>query len=291
MLNSKQPRVRCRQIEKADLDTIANLLVRGFPTSKKHHWINALQRLDDHPTPEGFPKYGYMLESEGAAAGVLLLIYTAVYNGGLSSVRCNVSSWYVDPEFRNFAPVLVTRAMKHQPATYLNVSPSPHTWPIIEAQGFSRFCTGTFVAIPALVPKLGGAKFRKFDGSLHDTDRLSRYDFDLLRDHRNYGCLSLVCETRDGAYPLVLRRRNIKGHLLPAAQLIYCPAESALCHVAGPLGRYLLRRGIPLLLIGATGSLPLPGKYFRDKWPMYYQGSDRPWAGDMAYTETALFGV
>ena len=34
--------------------------------------------------------------------------------------------------------------------TYLNVSPAPHTRPIIEAQGFARYCDGIFIAVPLL---------------------------------------------------------------------------------------------------------------------------------------------
>ncbi len=291
MLNSTRTRAKCRQIAQEDLDTIANLLVKGFPGSHKSHWVNALNRLQSHSTPEGFPRFGYMIESEGAAVGVLLLICTAVRDGAPASVRCNFSSWYVDPEFRNFAPLLVSRAMKHQPATYFNVSPSPHTWPIIEALGFSRFCTGTFVAVPALAAKFGAARILEFDGSPRFTEQLGHDDLRLLRDHRNYGCITLVCETAAGSHPLILRRRNIKGRMLPAVQLIHGPAEEILAQVAGALGRYLLWRGIPLLLIGATGHFPLPGRYFHEKWPMYYQGNNRPWSGDMAYTEAALFGI
>jgi hypothetical protein len=284
-------RVRCRQIERTDLDAIANLLVRGFPATVKSYWVNALKTLDNHPAPEGYPKFGYLIENEGAAAGVLLLIYTSNRNGSPGSVRCNVSSWYVDPMFRNFAPLLVSRAVKHQPATYVNVSASPHTWPIVEAQGFTRFSSGTFVTVPALIPRFGTAKITEFDNAQYFRDRLSTDDFNLLHDHHSYGCLSLLCETSETAYPLIFRRRRIKGRLFPAAQLIYCPSTESLVKCGGTLGRYLLRRGMPLLLTGATGPLPLLGKYFHDKWPMYYHGKDRPRFLDIAYTEAALFGT
>ena len=67
-----------------------------------------------------------------------------------STIRCNVSSWYVEPAFRTYATLLVSQALRHKNVTYLNVSAAPHTWPIIEAQGFSRYCDGIFVAAPML---------------------------------------------------------------------------------------------------------------------------------------------
>ena len=63
-----------------------------------------------------------MVRAEGAA--------------GAAVPRCNLSSWYVEPSFRAYAPLLVSQALRHKHVTYLNVSPAPHTLPIIEAQGF-----------------------------------------------------------------------------------------------------------------------------------------------------------
>jgi hypothetical protein len=291
MLQAARAQIRCRQIEVSDLDSIASLLAGGFPGSTKGFWSGALERLQNRRVPDGFPRFGYMLESEGAAVGVLMLICSEAGCGSPASIRCNVSSWYVEPAFRNLAPLLVSRAMKHKPATFINVSPAPHTWPIIEAQGFSRFCTGTFVAIPALIPRFGTARIREFRRATDFSKSLAADDIALLSDHRDYGCLCLVCETKDGAFPMIFRRKNIWRGLLPAAQLIYCPSLDSLTKAAGPLGRYLLGKGLPLLLIGATGPLPLPGRYSHDKWPMYYRGQDKPWSGDIAYTERAIFGV
>src|SRR5208282_4705629 len=124
MLQTARAQIRCRQIEVCDLDSIASLLVRGFPGGARDFWSSALERLQNRPVPEGFPRFGYMLESEGAAVGVLLLICTGASRGSPAAIRCNVSSWYVEPAFRNIAPLLVSRAMKHKPATFINVSPA-----------------------------------------------------------------------------------------------------------------------------------------------------------------------
>jgi hypothetical protein len=59
--------------------------------------------------------------------------------------------------------MLVSRALRHKDVTYVNVSPAPHTRPIIEAQGFARYCDGIFVAVPMLTDLLGGESVRLFD--------------------------------------------------------------------------------------------------------------------------------
>lgn len=290
MLQALSEKVRCRQIQMADLDSLIGLLIRGFPLTGKSFWVGVFRRLQDHPVPDGFPRFGYMLQSRGTAVGVVLLISTLIKRGPACSIRCSVSSWYVDPPYRNLASLLVLQAIRHKSATYINTSPAPNTLPIIEAQGFNRFASGTFAAVPALTPQVGTARIREFDGTQEYWANLPANDIALLADHEGYGCLCLVCETRESAYPIILRRRRAKRGLIPAAQLIYCPSLGALQKAAGPLGRYLLRKGLPLLLIGSDGSLPLIGKYLPKKGPpMYYRG-EKPCIVDLAYTELAVFG-
>ena len=91
-----------------------------------------------------------MLDNDGRPVGVLLLLYTFRDEGGEPSIYCNLSSWYVEPAFRNYATLLTKIAQRHKEVTYLNISPATWTWPIIEAQGFSSYCSGLFFSIPAL---------------------------------------------------------------------------------------------------------------------------------------------
>ena len=91
-------------------------------------------------------------------------------------------------------------------------------------------------------------------------------------------------------FPFVFRRRLVKG-VPGCAQLVYCRKVEDFVRLAGPLGRFLALRGSPLLLIDCNGPIPgLLGKYFSAKMPKYFKGPDRPRFGDLAYTETAMFG-
>jgi len=74
---------------------VADLLARGFPARPRKYWTSALARLAARGAPDGCPRFGYLLEADGAPVGVLLLIFAE--SGG--AVRCNVSSWYVEPAY------------------------------------------------------------------------------------------------------------------------------------------------------------------------------------------------
>ena len=143
-------KVRCREITESDVDKIADLLTRGFVGRSREYWIQGLRRQAFRPVPEGYPRFGYMLDDDGTPVGVLLLIYTARKDGEETVIRCNLSSWYVDPAYRNYAPLLTKIAQRHKDVTYFNISPAPWTWPIIETQGFRAYCCGIFFSIPAL---------------------------------------------------------------------------------------------------------------------------------------------
>ena len=113
----------------------------------------------------------------------------------------------------------------------------------------------------------------------------------LLSEHAGYGCISLLCDTPQGAVPLVFARRRLMGHW-PCAQLVYCREVGDLSRCAGPVGRYLAWRGLPIAAIDADGPIAgLPGRFFADRNPRYCRGPRPPRLGDLAYTELAMLGL
>jgi hypothetical protein len=290
------PRLRCRQIEDADIEAVASLLARGFPAHDRRFWLAALAQLTRHATPAGLPKYGYLLESDGAVVGAILLICSTIPAGGATVTRCNLSSWYVDPPFRAYAPLLVSSALGHKDVTYVNVSPAPHTRPIIEAQGFSRYCDGIFIAVPMVNRPFGDPKVKVFAADKRPQVDLPRIDFDasdeeVLLQHAALGCVSLWCATSERAYPFVFRPRLVRG-FIPCAQLIFCRDVADFVRFAGPIGRFLARYGRPLVILDANAPVPgLLGWYSRGNMPKYFKGPQRPRLGDLAYTECAVLGV
>jgi hypothetical protein len=264
---------------------------RGFPNRTRQFWVQALARLTRREPPPGFPKYGYLLESGGAPVGALLLICSTMRQGDRSATRCNLSSWYVDPAFRAYATLLVSQALHHKDVTYTNVSAAPHTWPIIEAQGFSRYCDGIFIAMPMLKRGAGDAGVTVFDADQAPAACFDPSEREILSRHAEHGCISLWCESKERAYPFVFRPRLVK-HVMPCAQLIYCGDVGDFVRFAGPIGRYLARRGRPFVIVDSNGPIPeLVGMFCHGSMAKYFKGPQRPRLGDLAYTEYAVLGV
>jgi hypothetical protein len=290
MLDSPKtlPRVRFRQITDSDVNDVVELLTRGFaPRRSRAFWQDVMAQLAAHATPPGAPRYGYMLDDGGDPAGVILLIFSTMPTG---EVRCNASSWYVEPALRTYASMLISQAISRKDVTYLNLTSLPHTRPILDAQGYTCYATGTFVA--ALPPQIfaRGPRTRIVPGEAMPSASFAAYERQVLLDHTGYGCAALWCETGERAHPFVFRLRSVKG--IPCAQLVYCRDVEDCARFIGPLARYLTLRGRPFLLVDANGPIPgLIGKYFDRTMPRYCRGPTPPRLGDLAYTEIAMFGV
>jgi hypothetical protein len=283
-------RLRCRQIAADDVDAVIALLCEGFTRQPRQHWAAAFEMLRARPIPSGAPRYGYMIESDGQAVGVLLVITTEIRQDGTTTIRSNGSSWYVRPGFRTYAGLMLTQWLRSRADLYLNVFPADHTFAIIEARGFYRFTSGISLSVPAATIRRGRVR-------IVDAARLSeasvpvpQEDRDLLVEHSRAGCAAFWCEAGGSGSPFVFRRRLIRSRL-PCAQLIYCRRLEDLTRLAAPVGRHLLRLGLPVVLVATDGRISgIPGIYIDNKYPMYFHGTVRPRIGDLAYTEAGLFG-
>jgi hypothetical protein len=286
-------KVLCREIVPTDIGALAELLTRGFPGRNRSYWLRGLHRQSEREIPANYPRYGYLLEHDGMPVGVLLLLYAARHDGDEIAVRCNVSSWYVEPQFRNYATLLTSRAQKNADVTYINISPAANTWPIIEAQGFRRYCRGVMFSLPMLSAGERGATVETVTPDSPEIAHLPTADMELLRSHAGYGCLALVCHTGDGPLPFVLVPKRLKhGRFpFPAMQLVYCRDIAEFVRSAGAIGRYLLWRGRPVVIVDANAPVPgLVGIYTETRGRKYFKGPNPPRLADLAETELVLYG-
>ncbi|ARN81483.1 hypothetical protein [Methylocystis bryophila] len=288
-----QQQLRARQINESDLSLVVDLLARKFPSCSREYFDRGLDRLARRPAPTGYPRFGYMLESQGAPVGVVLTIFSTRSSNGKTSVRCNLSSWCIDEAFSGCGPFLSAIAVRHKDVTYISESAAPHTWRLMEAQGFVRFCEGRMLTFPALTcrQRIGKARARRFDEREDYGPDLSREERDILIAHSNYGCLAYVVEEERGAHPFVFLRRRIPRRLLSTLELIYCRSVEDYRHYAGPLGRALMARGAFSVVLDANHPIPdLVGEYSPVVMGKYIKGPALPRFGDLAFSEAALFG-
>jgi len=285
---------RLREIQDSDLDAIGDLLTRGFVHRSRDYWMRGLHRQGTRSLSPDVPRYGYMLEHQGAPVGCLLLIYSSKIIDGEAATCCNVSSWYVDPEFRNYAALFASMTQKRKDVTYSNVTPAVTTWPILDAQGFVPYCRGLYFSVPILSRGGRGVVVEAVTQDTAFIAGLPDADLALLKRHAEYGCLSLVCRTADGALPFIFfslrKRRGIIP--MPAMKLGYCRSIDDYVKCAGAIGRHLLRRGKPIVTIDANGAMAgLPGVYTEMRGRKYFKGPQQPRLGDLADTELAIYGM
>jgi hypothetical protein len=285
--------VRCREIIESDVDDIADLLTRGFVGRSRDYWIQGLRRQAFRPVPEGHPRFGYMLDNEGLLVGVLLLIYTTRKDGEAIAIHCNLSSWYVEPAFRNYAPLLTKIAQRHKDVTYLNISPAVWTRPIIETRGFRAYCRGLFFSVPVLSRVPRGSKIEVIAPHARQIEGLGEDETKLLTRHARYNCLSLVVRTPKGVFPCILQPVRIRRGWIapPAMQLIYCRSVAEFVACAGGIGRLLLRFGKISVIVDSNGPIAgLAGVYTERRGRRYFKGPHQPQLGDLTDTELVLYG-
>jgi hypothetical protein len=248
-----------------------------------------LEVLRTRPAPSDYPRYGVMLDADGVCVGALLLIFSERTGPAGRDLRCNLSSWYVRSAFRSFAALLVSRALRHREVTYLNVSPAEHTWPILEAQGYRRYSQGQIACLPALSLQGAGARVRSY----RPGERLIDEETDaLLAAHAELGLHVFLGEDGGAVSAFAFLVRPVKGVGRRVAQLVYCSEPDSFPRFAGPLGRRLLLRGLPFVLMDGVGPVPgVVGRFFRDRAPKYFRGAQAPHLNDLAWTETVLFGA
>jgi hypothetical protein len=283
--------IRCCEIVPKDLEAVADLLTRGFPVRSRDYWMDGLRRQAERQVPDGFPRFGYMLERDGRPVGVLLLIYSERERDGKREIRCNLSSWYVETAFRNYAPILTKIAHRHQNVVYLNISPAHWTWQTIEAQGFRTYCGGLFFSFPALSRPEAGMRVEPIRPDTLAIEGLPDADVTLLARHATYGCLSLVCRAIDGrTFPFVLQSMRKRGVPLPAMQIIYCRETIDYVVCAGAIGRFLLKRGRISVALDANGPVKDLIGIYRESRRKYFKGPRCPELADLLDTELVIYG-
>jgi hypothetical protein len=281
------PAVRCREICEADITGVIDLLAKHFAHCSPDFWRRVLERISQHSGVAGYPRLGYLLESDDSIVGVLLLIFSVIKDNGEAHIRCSVSSWCVDSEFRPYAGMLVSQALKRREVTYVNATPAPHTWPILDAQGYYRYSCGRFLSMLALHRYPSGCSVKTFTPLVQPGNDLTPFEAELLLRHQQLGCISLVCTVDGHRRPFVFVPRRKRG-IIPYVTLVFCRSIKDLVYCAGPLGRALLMRGFVIAVVDANGPIPGLRGLFMHGTPKYFRGPNPPRIGDLAYSELVM---
>jgi hypothetical protein len=288
---SDQASVDCRLIADDIVDQVVDCLERGFPERPRTYWVNALDCMSKRAPIQDYPRYGYALVAKSRIVGVILMFFSRSEGKAEGDIRCNLSSWCVDKEYRSCALSLHMLAVKYKEVTYLNISPAVHTQRTIEALGFRRYTGGQIFFVPILSRPQRNVRVSPFTAEGPHSALLSESEHQLLTEHAAMGCRTLVCQKDGVAYPFVFLDRVVFRGLIPCPHLIYCRSTDEFVRFAQAIGRYLLLRTGPFCVIDAKGPMDgLMGRYFPDRAPRYFKGPAPPGVGDLAYTELPILG-
>jgi hypothetical protein len=280
--------VKIRPLEDSDQQSVVTLLTEGFMRRNYNYWMNCWRYLQSQFVPSDQPRFGWGMEQEGVLVGVILNLWRPQERCMAGRPVANLSSWYVKPEYRSFAAMLLARASRDPNVTYLNVSAAKPTVKICEAFGFQMYSRGQALAIPLLSVGKSSSKVFRFGTQ---AARLSKVQTDLVESHLAFGCVALVGEIDGQQTPLLFVKRKVRGYI-PALQLIYTENDQVIRRLIHSLGFELLKLGQIFVILDADEKLDYAvSKFFADTGARYFKGPAKPRAGDMSYTEIPAFGL
>lgn len=274
-----------REITEDDLPVVVALLTEGFPRRRSSYWRRGLENMHLLPRAPGYPQYGYLLEEDGAAQGVILVLSSLVNN---TAARANDAAWYVRKGYRTKAAILYRLAVMQEDGVHVNVTPATHVVPITRAFGFKPYTGGVcLINASASLRPAHGWRLKRYVPALRGD--LPADAAELAERHCRYGCSVLLLDNGTAPIELVVYRLKLIKGIIPCAQLLHGTPEHVLA-ASGPLMRHLLTRGIFLALVDIDettrtfGFRRYPGRNLR------YAKGGTPAIGDLLDSEYALFG-
>ncbi|WP_165838722.1 acetoacetate--CoA ligase [Roseicella frigidaeris] len=225
---------RIRPVTPADLEPLARLLAAGFGESGigPAQW----RHLFGPPWPDDGGSWGWLLTVDEAIVGVLGTVRARHPLRG-DAPLCNLSSWYVHPDYRGWGSALLVAALGEADATWTSFTPSSLSLQALAALDFRRLDTARIFLPPLAHAETLAAPGLRIDCAPATVrgllDPAERQVFD---DHAPFDCLQMVArDATERAYLVLKRRRDpLPGGLrrLPLrvaySELLYCSAPALL---------------------------------------------------------------
>lgn len=234
--------------------------------------------------------FGFAMSEGGRLVGLMGTLFSRREVEGRSVRFCNLHSWYVQPEFRGPASLLLLRpVLALKETTLTDFSATPDVLALLGRMGFAGLGNAILV-LPPLPGGVGGPRVIDLDA---DPDpavgRLSTVDREILHDHRGIGCRHLMVEDGDGYCYVVAS--VVDGARPPHAHVHYVSDPALLARHHRAFRRALLRGGLRFASIPARlmRGVRLPWAIrARGGETLVRPGGVPPHAVDTLYSEMAL---
>src|SRR5207247_1553444 len=207
-----------RPVRATDIEPLCAFLYRGFGTRIP---LAAWRPLFDYQWLDEKPNLGLMLVAGGEIRGFIGMLYARRLIQGKTALVCNLSSFYVHPDYRGWSFALLAHALRDETVCYTSFTPSPSVTHMCEAMGFSYLDRNKII----LPPLLNASTLRWPSSRIISEPERMRALLDgeqrrIFDDHAPYDCLQLVLQSGSESAYLVVKRRKIGR--LPVSDLLYC---------------------------------------------------------------------
>ena len=212
---------RIRVVDDRDAGKVCELLNAGF-----HHKL-PWYRMFEHRWQHDVMPRGFVLTDNDKIVGFIGLICVPRVFSGKSGLVCNLSSWYVEPEYRGWSNALLAAATQFEGVTYTSLTPGPIARRILLAMGFSPLDKESHYLPPFLqVATLRGDAQLIFD-PVEMRPMLSESRQRVMDDHCRYDCLPMLLIDGDESAFAIFRRRVFRRRFyhVPYSEMLYCSAD------------------------------------------------------------------
>jgi hypothetical protein len=247
--------MKLEAIEDGNLEQAVAILARGFPGRPASFWKESLARLSAYRRATAGPPIGRLMKVEGKPVAVILTIASKHRAGGREHDVVNLSSWYVDEQYRWLAPGMLERIVADDSVVFTDLSPSPQAARINERLGFRTAAAGLrlyFLPWTALSSRAGGRMVRLEHvppGALPASER------EVLGRHQELGCIAAALNVGESYYAFLFQPTWRRG--LPVARLLFAPNRRIVSEHREAIARFLLARGrLFLIFHGDTNGSP-----------------------------------
>lgn len=283
--------VRVRPVEERDIPALIAMLREEFAGEIP---AQAYRRLFDYRWEEEIPDRGFILDAGGSPVGYLGTIYSERGSGDSRIRVCNLTSWYVRPEYRGprFGLALLLAVMQRQDQVVTSLSPNQASGPIYRRFGFETLSTGFTVFHPRIALE-GGRGIRVVSRPDALAALLDGEPARLVRDHLPYGC-SAVGVAGGGEKGMVIAKRRMTSgrYRLPLTEILHVTNPSLVRAALGPVCRTLLLRDRVVAVAADEtifGSETPPG-WRRERLRLFLGTGVAPEQLDSLYSEMVLLG-
>jgi hypothetical protein len=243
-----------------------------------------LSLISEHHERRELGPIGQLLMKGDDAAGVLLTIKSRLPDTG--TIIVNLSSWYVEPSCRWFAPRMLQMASSNEDEIFTDLTPSPEACRLNERLGFATVTDCTlFYPLPFAALRSASARLRPLADIKPGI--LSAETRDMLEDHARLGCIVAVMEAENRHHPLVFLKTTTRR--LPSARLIHCDDRQVAQRHISAIARHLLGHGrVALTMAALEGERKAGGLAAHKSAPIQVKGVWNPQFINETYSELVL---